>query len=750
MKRVVLWRYFVLLGALTAKLSILFNNQQTQTISRTLLSILLALVVISTMQAAGQPSTQRPLKAGEDYDLSEDGKTLTRWYAEDLTTLNMNLDATLASVERLGEFCFYMNTTLSEVTLSDHVVEIERGAFNGTGLKKVHISKSVKKIGVVGRSEFFNPFAECLSLTDIEVASNNRYFKVSDGYLMSKDGSTLLAYAMGRKDENLTLPDGVSRIGGHAFAGALFIKEVHLPMSMKQIGRNAFLDVALLKKITLNEGLEQIGFGAFVRTAIEEVDLPATFTFSREDLVYESPFLLCKSLKRIGVSPNQKGLLVGKDGGVYSSDYTVLYAMPAANGLTEYTAPATLRDIAQAAFSSHQTVTRVYVAQAIDYIPLRCFEGCSKLRSVTMATSCPALAYQSFQDCEELQELHCLGRGVVTLQDADALDGVKLGTLTLYVAPEEQGRYADHPTLQNVKVQAETPKYRYIKLKKGERKDLEGVQSSDVIYNLYPEVASSINDNKQIEGGIQGQTSLLSPTGTPLYLIEVTPTVTTAIVEPLMTLEVADEEVVKAYEQKVAGRTEVKREPQFGGMLVTYADANVPGVETKYLVFGDKVASYVSLVFDTEERYKELKCEEFLAERYLSAKGTDIEGETFDGYARLGRFGYELTALSVGDDESQRVPQINYFKIRDLEYKRVTSVHQPSQVAKGVSIRQIGDCVEFSQQGRYHLCLYGLDGSLLVDTELSGSSYTLPKMSQRGLLVAHTETGEVLVTLVIL
>ncbi|KXB33683.1 hypothetical protein HMPREF1869_01412 [Bacteroidales bacterium KA00251] len=715
-----------------------------KTVCSALLSIVLFILTVNPSKAQAQPSTQRPLVSGDDYVLSDDGLTLTRWFADDLTHLNMNLDPTLSKVKKIGEFCFYMNTSLSEVILSDQVVEIERGAFNATGLKKIFIPKSTKKIGVVNKKEFFNPFGECLSLTDIEVAPENRYFKVTDGYLTNKAGTTLLAYAMGRKDATLSLPEGVETIGGHAFAGSLFIKKITLPKSMKVIGRNAFLDVALLKEITLNEGLERIGFGAFVRTAIEEIDLPASFSFRRDDLAYESPFLQCKSLKKITLSPNHKSLTVGKEGAVYSSDYTVLYALPAANGLTEYTAPSTLRDIAQAAFSTHQTLTKVYIAQAIDYIPLRCFEGSSKLHTVTFATSCPMMGFQSFQDCKELQALHCLGRGIVKFQDKDALDGVDLSKLTLYVAPEEETSYNDHPVLKEVKIEAETPKYQYLSLDRDEQKALDGINSTDVIYNHFPEIASWSSKEKKIKGVTAGQTSILSSTGDPLYLIEVAPKVNT-IIEPLLTLEAADEEAVKSYEQDVANRVEVKREPQFGGELVTYANPSVPGVEAKYLLFDGQVAPYISLVFETEAKYKELKGEEFFQERYLPAKGTDTEGEEFDGYTRLGRFGYELKKLSIGEDTNESVLNIGYFKVSSFEYKQPTAIQELHQLNQKLSAKQVGDRIEFAQADSYQLSLYTLNGTLLSKTVVSGAYYMLPKMNLTGLLVVRrASTSEIL------
>lgn len=76
---------------------------------------------------------------------------------------------------------------------------------------------------------------------------------------------------------DLTIPDGVTKIGDWAFFRAETLESVHFPSSVLTIGGAAFSNCAGLKEVELNEGLTGINAGGFLNaTSLASIDLPST------------------------------------------------------------------------------------------------------------------------------------------------------------------------------------------------------------------------------------------------------------------------------------------------------------------------------------------------------------------------------------------------------------------------------------------------------------------------------------------
>ena len=92
-------------------------------------------------------------------------------------------------MSRAFEFC----VDITAVNLPYSVESIGDDAFSYCRrLKSVNISVGVSSIGK-------NAFSPCRNLTEINVAEDNRYYKSIDGNLYTKDGKTLLQYAIGKQ-----------------------------------------------------------------------------------------------------------------------------------------------------------------------------------------------------------------------------------------------------------------------------------------------------------------------------------------------------------------------------------------------------------------------------------------------------------------------------------------------------------------------------------------------------------------------
>ncbi|MBQ8429416.1 MAG: leucine-rich repeat domain-containing protein [Clostridia bacterium] len=139
--------------------------------------------------------------------------------------------------------------------------KIEECAFScGFGwcenLRKVTIAESVTTIAR-------NAFQGCINLTNITVDEKNENYKSIDGNLYTKDGKTLIRYAIGKTDTNFSIPTGVTAIAAQAFYNAKNLINVEIADTVLSIGDNAFQECSNLESVIIGKSVTEIGSEAF-------------------------------------------------------------------------------------------------------------------------------------------------------------------------------------------------------------------------------------------------------------------------------------------------------------------------------------------------------------------------------------------------------------------------------------------------------------------------------------------------------
>lgn len=89
----------------------------------------------------------------------------------------------------------------------------------------------------------------------------------ADSLIIEKDGvystdHTELIYSRGKQEE-VVVPQEITKIGDMAFARKKKLKRVFLPDGLKEIGEEAFADCDALTEITIPESMQNIGDYAF-------------------------------------------------------------------------------------------------------------------------------------------------------------------------------------------------------------------------------------------------------------------------------------------------------------------------------------------------------------------------------------------------------------------------------------------------------------------------------------------------------
>lgn len=175
------------------------------------------------------------------------------------------------SVTTLKPQIFYDCDNLTSITIGKNVSAIEGGLTSGSG-----------------------------KLTTISVADGNESYKVIDNVLYSKDGTTLVHYAIGKSGDAYTIIDGTTNILPYAFYGTKNLRTITVPNSVTEIGDRAFNNAYWVTNFILPDTLTSIGYRAFASCGkMTSIILPDTLTN-----IGSRAFEQCNSLASLTIPQN--------------------------------------------------------------------------------------------------------------------------------------------------------------------------------------------------------------------------------------------------------------------------------------------------------------------------------------------------------------------------------------------------------------------------------------------------------------
>lgn len=316
------------------------------------LNVLLATACLSMVAGfVGCNKTDKDTKSTV-YTLNkeETAYILTEYHGTDV---NYTIPATYKGlpVVEIANSAFFDCDSLEKLVIPSTIKKVGNGVFGScSNLERVDIQEGVEELGS-------GLFFDCDKLTSINVAENNENYQSIDGDLYSKDGKTLMQYAVGKENATLTVAETVTKIEDFAFGGSDYLTEVVLPDTVKTL-KSTFYQCTELKKVTLGQNLTRIDRLTFYNCEnLTDIEIPATVTY-----IGNRAFTSCLSL-------------------------------------TEIVLPEKLKTIDESAFRMCSSLTTVKTNNGLQVIGKEAFSKCEQLADFVIPSSVKTLDQGAFNDC---------------------------------------------------------------------------------------------------------------------------------------------------------------------------------------------------------------------------------------------------------------------------------------------------------------------------------------------------------------
>ena len=248
-----------------------------------------------------------------------------------------------SSVTNIAWYAFSRCTNLNNIKIHDGVISIAEGAFQEcTNLKNIKFPNSIINLGNY-------MFDGCRNLMSIEVAEDNKTYMAVNGVLYTKDGSEIIRYPEGKKENTYALLLGTKTIGRCAFERCISLTNIVIPESVNNIIADTWL-------------------------------------------------CECTNLISIEVDENNKNY---KDinGVLYTKDGSEIIKYPQARKENIYEILAGARTIGNYTFEECRNLTTIEIPNGVTSIGDLVFEDCTNLTNIVIPNSVTNIGFDIFHNC---------------------------------------------------------------------------------------------------------------------------------------------------------------------------------------------------------------------------------------------------------------------------------------------------------------------------------------------------------------
>jgi len=315
------------------------------------------------------------------------------------------------AVTRIAPSAFAGCKSIKSIVIPDSVESIGDSAFSGCeNLESVTFGSSLSGIGA-------EVFADCKSLKSF--SANSEYYASVDGNLYTKDGKTLVQYAIGKADTSFTIPNTVETVGAYAFYTCDVLESIKMSNSVKYVNGFAFMDCENLSEVTFSSLIRVIGESAFSSCdSLASISIPSNI----RSIGYRA-FSNCESLKSINFNTNSRLKSIGG------------YAFYDCDRLTAITVPDRVVSMDSFIFSDCDNLVSVSfgVASKLTEIGSYAFYNCTRLTGIEIPTGVKNIGPYTFYNCVSLEsiELPCGVSEDIVTDDGEIQKGVPYGVTSI-------------------------------------------------------------------------------------------------------------------------------------------------------------------------------------------------------------------------------------------------------------------------------------------------------------------------------
>lgn len=250
------------------------------------------------------------------------------------------------------------------------------------------------------------------TVTEVIVANDNPEYYSKDGIVYSKN-ETLVCCPWGKRGE-ITVPDGIKRIGSYAFGGD-FITKIVLPESVDTIENGAFARSERLTSVNIPRAVTEIEAYTFSNCeSLETLEIPDSVTKIGAHAFANTPFL--EKLQKENPLVVMRGILV--DGTTAAGKVTIPENVTVIAGdafspdvgenalLTKVVIPDNVTEIGSYAFKNCTALEEVRLPDGLKAVSLDMFSNCKSLKTVDIPNGVKNIWHYAFKDCESLTSVN--------------------------------------------------------------------------------------------------------------------------------------------------------------------------------------------------------------------------------------------------------------------------------------------------------------------------------------------------------
>lgn len=173
---------------------------------------------------------------------------------------------------------FFENASgVKKIILPDTVTTLQGSTFEDChDLEEVHIGSGVRSL-----SKDNLIYSRKGKLGRIIISPNNNYYKSTDDgkMILTKDGSTLVAFFETNGDTTPTISDGITTIRERAFNQCNTLTSIMLPSTLIEIGTYAFYNCSSLTNLAIPQGVMSLGmYMVWGCTSLRSITIPNSVT----------------------------------------------------------------------------------------------------------------------------------------------------------------------------------------------------------------------------------------------------------------------------------------------------------------------------------------------------------------------------------------------------------------------------------------------------------------------------------------